>query len=58
MACIHSVEKYSHFRAAYLTHNDPVRSVAKGGLEQIRETDLAIVCIELGLGADDVGFLV
>lgn len=37
MACIQSVEKYSRFRAAYLTHNDPVRSVAKGGLEQIRK---------------------
>ena len=56
MACIQSVEKYSRVRAAYLTHNDAVRPVAKSGLEQIRETDLALVCIELGVGADDVGF--
>ena len=57
MACIQGIEEDARFRAANLAHNDPVRSVAKGSLEQVREADLALVSIELGLGGDDVRLL-
>ena len=41
MARIQSIEKDARFGSSNLTHNDPVRPVAKGSLEQVREPDLA-----------------
>jgi hypothetical protein len=54
MACIQSIEKDARLRAAYFSYNDPVRSVAKGSLKQVSETDLALMGIELGFGRDDL----
>ena len=54
MSCIERVEEDSRFRPANLSYNDPVRPVAKCSLQQIAESDLALVSVKLGLGGDDV----
>jgi hypothetical protein len=50
MTCIQSIEEDPRFRASNLSDDDSVRSVPERGLEQIRESNLALMSIELGLG--------
>ena len=57
MACIQGIEEDSRLWAANLPYNDPVWPVAKGSLEQVGETDLTLMGIELGLGGDDMRLL-
>ena len=54
MACVQGIEKDTRFGSPNLADDDPVRPMAKRSLEQVGESDLALVRIELGLGGDDV----
>jgi hypothetical protein len=56
MARIQGIEEGACLWSANFTDNDPVRPVAKRSFEQVGETDLALVSIELGLGRDNVRF--
>ena len=43
MTGVQGIEKNAGFSPANLPHNDPVRPVPKGGLEQVGEADLTLV---------------
>jgi len=54
MAGIECVKKDARLRAANLAQNDTVWSMAQCRFQQVTESDLALVCIELDLGRDNV----
>ncbi len=57
MAGVERVEEDARLRATNFAHDDPARPVAQRGLQQVAESDLALVGIELGLGGDDMRLL-
>src|ERR1700679_3227525 len=54
MSGVECVEEDARLRSANLPYNNPVGPVAQCGFQQVCESDLALVGIELGLGGDDV----
>ncbi len=54
MTCVQSIQEDACLWAANLAHYNPVRSVAERRFQQVAESDLALVGVELGLGGDDV----
>ena len=54
MAGIERVKEDTRFRSTYLPYNNPVRPVPQRGFEQVCESDLTLVRIELGFGGDDM----
>jgi len=56
MACIQGIKEDARLGAANLTDDDAIRPMAKSRFKQIREVDLALMSIELGLSGDDMRF--
>src|ERR1700722_5196832 len=57
MAGVEGIEQRSRLGSAHFAENDPVRSPAESGLQEIIEGDVGLECVGLAFGRDNVRLL-